>query len=489
MSLRSERFEPLFHSVSEPCLLTDLRGLIEDANAAAAALARLTVDKLVGKPLAVLVDQSDQRLFRRALARAGAGEAHSSVVLSFRPRGSPAVVPATADCIALEDGDGSPGQVLWVLHPLEPQSAADRADELLERFIHDHTAALRAAVVTSRREASLLRRVLDASPFGVLVVDATRRDVVLSNRAVERMLGGAFDRGALEGPDGRAIEEGEWPIDQALRTRQPVVDTRVSLRRPDGGISVLLARATPLLERGRMHAVLGLFVDLAARSAGERAESEFVANAAHDLRNPLTVISTAIELLQTGAKEDPGERDRFLDHIEREVARMMQLTRSLLTLAQADLSGEHPPWRPVDVEEVLRSVAVSRGPSSGVTLVVDAEPGLVAFTDPALLEQALSNLVDNAVKHADGGSVVLQGHQAEGGVLLRVSDTGPGIEGPTDDILERFSRRDDRAEGFGLGLAIVRKIAESLSAVLEIESEFGVGTSVSLLVPPRRGGR
>jgi signal transduction histidine kinase len=331
---------------------------------------------------------------------------------------------------------------------------------------------------------------LDALPFGVLLLEPRSRDVILANQALLTMLGVArFERDALRTPAGEPLDESAWPVDRTLRTRLPVVDTRLSLLRPDGDVAVLDVRTTPVSERGRMQAVLATFVDLDARATQERADAEFVSNAAHNLRNPLTVISTAVEILQAGAKEDEAERDRFLAHIEREAERMLQLTRSLLTLSQADHGGEPPRWRAVPADELLRAVAAAVRPAQEVRLVVDTTPDVVAYTDAALLQQALANLAENAVRHTRSGSIVLHGSRSNGGVLFRVTDTGDGIPGAGHDVFERGSRRELREDGFGLGLAIVRRIAEALSADLELESEVGVGTSVSLLVPFRGGGR
>src|SRR5262249_4519359 len=151
----------------------------------------------------------------------------------------------------------------------------------------------------------------------------------------------------------------------------------------------LLASVAPVTEHGRTTSIVATFVDLSRLAARERVEADFVADASHNLRTPLTVISTAVEILQSGAKDDPAERDRFLAHIEREVARMTSLTRSLLTLAVLDLGGEPLHMRETSAYDVLRTTAMAIEPSTSVRVIVDAPHELVVQTDPGLLEQAL----------------------------------------------------------------------------------------------------
>ena len=349
------------------------------------------------------------------------------------------------------------------------------------------TAAIREARDALEREHATLRNAVDAVPFGILVQEAGSHEVVVANRALLAMLGlGHYDRSQLRAADGRPLEALDWPVDRAVRTRLPVLDVRVAVQRPDGGLGELLASAAPILVHGRLRAVVGTFVDLGARSARDRADAEFLTNAAHNLRNPLTVISTAVEILQGGAKEEPAERDRFLEHIEREVARMVQLTRSLLTLARADAGRQPPRRRPVRAEDLLRSVAGGIELQENVELVIKVPADLVAFTDEGLLEQALANLAENAARHTRAGFILLEGEGAADGVRFRVTDTGEGIPDAGEDVFRRFSRRESTGQGFGFGLAIVQRIADALSAEVELESEVGVGTSVSLLVPERR---
>jgi two-component system phosphate regulon sensor histidine kinase PhoR len=226
--------------------------------------------------------------------------------------------------------------------------------------------------------------------------------------------------------------------------------------------------------------------DVSERDRLERAEREFVTNAAHELRTPLTTIVGAVEQLQAGSKDVREERELFLGHLERESARLARLVRALLVLARAQTRQESPRLESVDLRALLEDAAAGAQPAQGVELVVSCPPGLAVLADADLLEQALANLVGNAAKYTSRGRIELSA-QAErsGAVSIEIRDTGCGMTaGERSSASRRFyrgSRRDP--DGFGLGLAIVQQAARALGAELDIESEPGRGTTVRLRVP------
>ncbi len=228
--------------------------------------------------------------------------------------------------------------------------------------------------------------------------------------------------------------------------------------------------------------------DLTEQERRELAEREFVSNAAHELRTPLTTIIGAVEVLQSGAKEDPVERDRFLGHIERESARLGRLARALLTLARAHAGQERPRREPVELAPLLYEVAADLRPTDGVSLEVECTAGLAATVNRDLLEQVLRNLGENAVKHTSEGRVVLRAYAVGGALRIEVEDTGPGMTADTQQhVFDRFFRGQDRdAEGFGLGLAIVRQTVRSLDGRIELDSAPGKGTLMRVVLERAR---
>jgi signal transduction histidine kinase len=220
------------------------------------------------------------------------------------------------------------------------------------------------------------------------------------------------------------------------------------------------------------------------REARERAERDFVTNAAHELQSPLASIISAIEVLQAGAKDGP-ERDVFLGHIERSSDRLAQIVRALLVLARAQSGLERPKDEVIALGPLLEQIAADLRLAPGVELRVSCPPGAALVSNRELLEQALINLAENAVKYTSRGSVHLSVRASETDTEIAVSDTGSGI--PAADrphVFERFYRGSQRGDGgSGLGLSIVQAAVDLLGAEVELESQPGGGTVVRLRFP------
>jgi PAS domain S-box-containing protein len=216
------------------------------------------------------------------------------------------------------------------------------------------------------------------------------------------------------------------------------------------------------------------------------AEREFVANAAHELLTPLAAMKAAIEVLQSGAKDVPHERDAFLADLQREVERLGRLAQALLVLARVQATGETVACAEVQLCPLLREVARAVRSRPGVVIEIECDGALVALGERGLLERALTNLADNAAAHTQRGAIVLAaGPAGAGRVEIEVRDTGCGMDAAErEQAFERFSRTGGRGrEGFGLGLAIVREVVRALDGRVEIESRPGVGTIVRLTLP------
>jgi signal transduction histidine kinase len=228
--------------------------------------------------------------------------------------------------------------------------------------------------------------------------------------------------------------------------------------------------------------------DLAEATANherrDRAERDFVTNAAHELQTPLAAIMSAIEVLQAGAKDDRADRDRFLAHIEAACGRLDRLARALLVLARAQTRDEVPRREVIPLEPLFRSIAADFPRDAHV--VVECSGDVAVIANRPLLEQAIANLGHNAVKYGHG-PVVLAGSRADGGVSIEVRDSGPGIAvAERDLVFRRFYRRDDASrDGFGLGLAIVAESVNALDGELELDTS-GDGTRVVITLPAAR---
>jgi signal transduction histidine kinase len=313
---------------------------------------------------------------------------------------------------------------------------------------------------------------------GVLTVDDELL-VEYANPTAARFLG-------LPHLDGPVPLPEPWPgfslrdlATSLFRAEAPVAEARVAVDE-----EVTLAVVGVPAGLGSQTAILVL-ADVSERERRERAEREFVTNAAHELRTPLAAITSAVEVLQAGAKEDPEARDRFLEAIERQSARLGRLAQTMLTLARAQTRMATASPTRVELRPLLEEIASSLDVAEGVELHVDSSPGLAVLADRDLLHQALANLAGNAAKHTERGSIELAAHPASGGfTAVEVRDTGPGMA-PAEQqrAFERFYRGSDSAgEGFGLGLSIVRQAVRSLGGTIDLHSVEGVGTTVRVVL-------
>jgi len=228
--------------------------------------------------------------------------------------------------------------------------------------------------------------------------------------------------------------------------------------------------------------VIVVLTDESQRARAERVQREFATNAAHELRTPLASIVTAIEMLQTGAKDDTDARDDFLRVIETEAGRLTRLTHALLILARAEARQEEPKLASLELASLVERV-VDAVPHRGVEIAVECRPGLSVAADRDLLEQALSNLVANAVRYGEGDVVVVRAAPApDGRVEIDVIDRGKGIA-PADRarIFDRFYRAGESDDGgFGLGLPIARDAVQAVGGTIDVISEQGAGTTVRI---------
>ena len=216
---------------------------------------------------------------------------------------------------------------------------------------------------------------------------------------------------------------------------------------------------------------------------------DFVKHAAHELRTPVAAISSAVEVLQSGAKENAADRDRFLAHIEQATAKLERLLDALLVLARAESGEEHPAISQVPLQPILRQAFEDVNPHVGVALETQCPPDLAVSTNPRLLEQLLANLVANAAKHTDSGSISLVASRNADHISIEVRDTGHGLEPPDQELIEReLARREaPELEGLGIGLTIVREAVRALGGDVEIGPRAGGGTTARVVLPTADG--
>jgi signal transduction histidine kinase len=308
---------------------------------------------------------------------------------------------------------------------------------------------------------------------GVLAT-SLQRDVVFINRAAREMLG-------LTGDEPKKVPDPFPDLslpDAVARCAKRRECGEARVRRGDTFLRVNL-EYLPAFDEHR-GGVLVVLQDLSEGRRLEANQQRFLANAAHELKTPITTILGASELLLTEEREDPEVRDKFLKHIRTEAERMRSLSDTLLRLARTGWDLTDPEISTVDLEATTRRVAERVTPlidAAGLMVSVEGSGGRVR-ADEEWLEQALLVLMSNAIKYSErGGRVRLR----LSGNVVAVEDEGEGIS--EEDLLhvfERFYSGRGGSPGFGLGLPICKDLIERMGGKIYLKSEKGVGTTVEV---------
>jgi len=348
-------------------------------------------------------------------------------------------------------------------------------DELgtLARAIDSMRERLRASFDRLEGERDRLRRLLEQLQEGVIAVDGQLL-VEFANTRAHRLLGAQIE-------PGQTLPE-PWPafgLRDAVRALfDPSAVARTLRMHPDPDRTYVIA----LLPPAASPAGVIVITDVTEEERRERAEREFVSNAAHELRTPVAAIASAVEVLQQGAKARPPDRDRFLEVVERQTGRLSNLTRALLTLARAQTHSEAVRLEPVPLAPLVSEIARSVDETVAVDFCCE---NAEALAHPELLHHAVENLVTNACKHASGSELTLRVRHLNGGrVQIDMADTGSGMTVPdVQRAPDRFYRAPSAGtDGFGLGLSIVREMVSAMNGTLAIESARGEGTTVSIVL-------
>ena len=344
--------------------------------------------------------------------------------------------------------------------------------------------------------------VLDSMIEGVLAVDVRQR-IVGINQAAAGLLQVDIDA-VLRRPIQEVIRNPEIRrfVLQAIDCREPVEDDFVL---SDPVSRIFHGRGTALRDPSGEGGAVIVFNDVTELERLESIRRDFVANVSHELKTPVATIKGFVETLLDGAIDEPADNRRFLEIVGRQSDRLAAIIEDLLALSRIEQSegAGSLPREPVAVASLLaaaRSSCLPRATERGMAIELDCPDELVAEVNAALLEQAVLNLIDNAIKysgterpiHVQATAEAIPG-QAGLSLVISIRDEGNGI--PAEHLprlFERFYRvdkgRSRQVGGTGLGLSIVKHIVQAHGGTISVVSERGQGSTFTVQLPLTASG-
>jgi len=373
----------------------------------------------------------------------------------------------------------------------------DGAEELaaLARAFNDMMAQLDARIQTIVGQHSQLQAVFASMVEGVITVDTEER-IIDINQSGARLLN--IDPEKVRGKSiVLAVRNTHLQnfVKNALACGAPLEGEFSSRLGADGKEKYFYAHGARLQDgQGHITGALIVINDVTNVRRLESIRRDFVANVSHELKTPITSIEGFAETLLDGALEEPEDARRFVEIINKQASRLHAIVEDLLALSRVEQEAKREEilLRELPVVDVLKSAMQTCNPKAereGVVTSLICEQGIMAQINPALLEQAVINLLDNAIKYSGKGSAIrVEAEKQPGEVLIRISDNGVGIaKQDVVRIFERFYRvdkaRSAKLGGTGLGLSIVKHIVSAHHGHVAVDSSLGKGSTFTIHLP------
>lgn len=362
-------------------------------------------------------------------------------------------------------------------------------DEIV-RVMKEMADGLSERIETITRQRNELNTILSSMVEGVIAVDLGGRILNINDRA------GRFFHIDPAKAAGMTVEElSRNPrlvdfVGRALREHD-TFEEDMSFR-AEAGDRIVKLRSTSLLDsEGKRIGTLLVIADVTRVRELENMRRDFVANVSHEIKTPITAVKGFVETLLDGALESPGDARHFLGIIAKHTRRLEAMVEDLLSLSRIEQEGElaKKDFGEFNLSGVLHSAiqyCKAKAEAKGVTVSLDCPELLRVRGNARLMEQAVINLLDNAIEYSpkDGG-ILVRALEGERGASISVIDQGCGIAPEhIGRIFERFYRvdrgRSRAAGGTGLGLAIVKHIAHAHGGEVSVESTPGKGSTFTI---------
>ncbi len=347
-------------------------------------------------------------------------------------------------------------------------------------------------IKTTQKQKSEYEAVLASMAEGVIAIDTEERIININHSAIKILgISPVQVRGKTVQETIRSARL-QKIVKQALETKQNF-DTELTLIADEE--IFFHVRASGLYDTdARQIGVLLVFNDITPIKRLEKIRKDFVANASHEIKTPLTAIKGFVETLLHGAITDKKKTMHFLHIVAKHTNRLSDIVQDLLLLSRVEKQDElhELVYREVEVDAVIRTsveFCQPRASQKKIQLKTATEAGVVIHADPRLMEQALINLLDNAVKYSPENSIVsVSVEKSPQKIILHVTDEGGGIaRNHLERVFERFYRVDSARSrdlgGTGLGLSIVKYIAKAHRGDVSVKSTPGKGSTFSIHLP------
>jgi two-component system phosphate regulon sensor histidine kinase PhoR len=342
------------------------------------------------------------------------------------------------------------------------------------------------------KQRNELEAVLTSMLEGVIAVDNDER-IISMNQAAGEMLEAHPSQA-----QGRIIQEVIRNVDlqrlvrKALSDEEPVEEDILIYAEEE---RTLNGHSTSLYdEDGHRIGALLVLNDVTRLRKLESVRRDFVANVSHEIKTPIAAIQGFVETLRTGAMENREDAERFLGIIQKHVGRLNAIIEDLLSLSRIEQEEENQEivlsqGRVRDVLSMAIQVSQVKAVPKNIRMTLSCREDLMARINSPLLEQAVVNLLDNAIKYSDDESTIhVEGKHTDGEIVITVRDQGCGIEKKhIPRLFERFYRvdkaRSRKQGGTGLGLAIVKHVTQAHGGRVTVESAPGKGSIFNLHLP------